>query len=98
MDGSSLLGFFQLSVIVLPVMDSMTGAPSGGSGRMSKTAKVSVRIFIWCQRSLSLFFTHAHICFSLKINCSIALNSLACVKKKTKTEISCGYMTLGASN
>lgn len=74
MVGSSLLGFFQLSVIVLPVMDSMTGAPSGGSGRMSKTAKVSVRI--WCQRSLSLFFTHAHICFSLKINCSIALNSL----------------------
>jgi len=41
MDESSLLGFFQLSVIVLPVMDSMTGAPSGGSGRMSKTAKVS---------------------------------------------------------
>lgn len=41
MDESSLLGFFQLSVIVLPVMDSMTGTPSGGSGRMSKTAKVS---------------------------------------------------------
>lgn len=78
MDGSSLLGFFQLSVIVLPVMDSMTGAPSGGSGRMSKKAKVSVRIFIWCQRSLSPLLIHTRICFSLKINCSIISNSLRC--------------------
>lgn len=61
MDGSSLLGFFQRSVIVLPVMDSMTGAPSGGSGRMSKTAKVSVRIFIWCQMSLAIFHTCTHM-------------------------------------
>lgn len=36
MDGSSLLGFFQLKVTVLPVMDSTTGVPSGGSGRISK--------------------------------------------------------------
>lgn len=35
MEGSSLLGFLQLKVMVLPVMDSMTGVPSGGSGRMS---------------------------------------------------------------
>lgn len=34
-DGSSRLGFFQLRVTVLPVMDSITGAPSGGSGRTS---------------------------------------------------------------
>lgn len=36
MEGSSLLGFFQLKVMVLPVMDSITGVPSGGSGRISK--------------------------------------------------------------
>lgn len=34
-DGSSRLGFFQVRVTVLPVMDSITGAPSGGSGRTS---------------------------------------------------------------
>lgn len=36
MEGSSLLGFFQLKVMVLPVMDSITGFPSGGSGRISE--------------------------------------------------------------
>lgn len=36
MEGSSLLGFFQLKVMVLPVMDSITGVPSGGSGRISE--------------------------------------------------------------
>lgn len=34
-EGSRRLGFFQLRVTVLPVMDSITGAPSGGSGRTS---------------------------------------------------------------
>lgn len=36
MEGSSRFGFFQLKVMVLPVMDSITGVPSGGSGRMSE--------------------------------------------------------------
>lgn len=36
MEGSSLRGFFQLKVMVLPVMDSITGVPSGGSGRISE--------------------------------------------------------------
>ena len=35
MEGSSLLGFFQLKVMVFPVMDSITGVPSGGSGSIS---------------------------------------------------------------
>lgn len=35
-EGSSLLGFFQLKVMVLPVIDSITGVPSGGSGRISE--------------------------------------------------------------
>lgn len=35
MEGSSLLGFFHFRVMVLPVMDSTTGAPSGGSGIIS---------------------------------------------------------------
>lgn len=62
MDGSSLLGFFQLSVIVLPVMDSMTGAPSGGSGRMSKTAKnVSQNIYLVPEESLAIFHTCTHM-------------------------------------
>lgn len=38
-DGSSRLGFFQLRVTVLPVMDSITGVPSGGSGRTSAKKK-----------------------------------------------------------
>lgn len=35
-EGSSLFGFFQLKVMVLPVIDSITGVPSGGSGRISE--------------------------------------------------------------
>lgn len=42
MEGSNLLGFFQLSVMVLPVMDSITGVPSGGSGRMSVEGKICI--------------------------------------------------------
>lgn len=34
-EGSSLFGFFQLMVIVFPVMVSITGGPSGASGTMS---------------------------------------------------------------
>lgn len=45
-DGSRRLGFFQLRVTVLPVMDSITGAPSGGSGRTSteKNKKINKQI------------------------------------------------------
>ncbi len=43
MDGSSLLGFFQLNVIVLPVTDSITGVPSGGSGRISEHDEDRIR-------------------------------------------------------
>lgn len=42
MEGSNLLGFFQLSVMVLPVMDSISGVPSGGSGRMSVEGKIII--------------------------------------------------------
>lgn len=52
MEGSSLLGFFQLKVMVLPVMDSMTGVPSGGSGRMSENDNSGFRqlyfSLVWC--------------------------------------------------
>lgn len=63
MDGSNLFGFFQISVTVFPVMDSMTGAPSGGSGRMSTTTQVSVRInYIFdargASRQISQIITH----------------------------------------
>lgn len=34
-DESRFFGLFQLSETVLPVTDSITGGPSGGSGRMS---------------------------------------------------------------
>lgn len=36
-EGSSLFGFFQLKVTILPVIDSITGVPSGGSGRISES-------------------------------------------------------------
>lgn len=35
MDGSRFFGIFQLSETVLPVTDSITGGPSGGSGRLT---------------------------------------------------------------
>ena len=35
MEGSSLLGFFHFKLMVLPLIDSTTGAPSGGSGMIS---------------------------------------------------------------
>lgn len=34
-EGSSFFGLFQLRVIVFPVMASISGGPSGGSGTMS---------------------------------------------------------------
>lgn len=34
-EGSSLFGLFQLRVIVFPVIASITGGPSGGSGTIS---------------------------------------------------------------
>lgn len=43
MEGSSLLGFFQLKVMVLPVIDSITGVPSGGSGRISENDNIGIR-------------------------------------------------------
>lgn len=42
MEGSSLLGFCQLKVTVLPVIDSITGGPSGGSGRISEKIQIIV--------------------------------------------------------
>ncbi len=42
-EGSSLLGFFQLKVMVFPVMDSITGVPSGGSGRMSGNEEKDIK-------------------------------------------------------
>lgn len=38
-EGSSLFGLFQLRLIVFPVMASITGGPSGGSGTMSAFTK-----------------------------------------------------------
>lgn len=51
MEGSSLLGFFQLKVMILPVMDSITGIPSGGSGSISRRTKVELEMHksVFCQ-------------------------------------------------
>lgn len=42
-EGSSFFGLFQLKLIVFPVMASITGGPSGGSGTMSVYSETDLK-------------------------------------------------------
>lgn len=75
MEGSSLLGFFQLKVMVFPVMDSIAGVPSGGSGSISGEDDSAIRrlemfLIRLCPKQMCLF----KLLVCMRITCDIEMS------------------------